>query len=116
MESEQVKITFNVASLDSTGAPLAPAERYEAVSYLYGLLSDRFGGASSFEGFGAWRDDTGAIVREANTFVYSFAPAADVVPEVLEGIARILARRLRQDAVMVSIEPVSSVAFVSADR
>jgi len=37
------------------------------------------------------------------------------VPEVLQGVARILARRLRQDAVLVALEPVLSIDFVGAD-
>lgn len=108
-----VKVTFNIASIDNAGIPLEPTERYDAIQYLCGFLSDRFGGASTYDAFGYWRNDAGEIIREANTFVYSYANAADVVPEVLEGIARILARRLRQDAVLLSVEPTIHVSFVA---
>jgi len=104
------KVTLNIGSVDASGLPLSAEVRANALHFALAELSRLYGGASSFEGNGAWLNGAGALVSEPNTFVFSFGEnvqASDVVP-----IAEAIAFQLGQECVLLAIEPVTSVSFI----
>lgn len=104
------RVTINIASLRSDGTLIPDDEREHAQGYVLRRFSRLFGGASAYEGTGAWADGDGHIVAERNTFVFSYADSID--ERQLERIARTVKAALAQDSVMLAVDEGASVSFV----
>lgn len=76
------------------------------------VLLDNFGGFSSYEGTGAWRDDNGKVYKEPHwAFEVAFARDAKKVADLVN-IARWLANAARQDCIYLKT-PDGLVHFIN---
>jgi hypothetical protein len=92
---------------ESQGAALQPGERAAVLANVISRMVSVFGGATTHEADGHWRNAAGAVVSEPVTVVSSYT--GDVSPtqaeRVMSGLAATVKATLRQECVMVSSAP-----------
>lgn len=91
-------------ALDNDGRDL-----FEAHRELQAILLDKFGGFTSHEGLGGWKDNHRKLYKE-RVIVYEVAMERASAPE-LRDIAVIMVRAARQQSVMI-VTPNGDVEFV----
>lgn len=104
--SENVKIyvpsTFNLETGETIN--LSETEHLNFVKWIEKGLSDRFGGVTTYEAFGSYIMEDGALIREKMTIVQAFADRVnndDI--DLVWYYAVELWRQLNQEAVTVEI-------------
>ncbi len=86
------------------------AERY--VLRVQRSMAKRFGGATAFSASGGWVSQSGYLVTEQVTIVYSFSESLSTGDLIfIKKLATYLKRELRQEAVAVEID--GELVFVS---
>ena len=107
-----LKVTITIPSVMNNGEPVYGREH--VVTAVCASMSHSFGGCTTVDGIGHWKDANGNNVSENVTVATSYVTgdAVKTAREVLTGTAEYLKERCEQDCVLVTIEPVDSVIFV----
>lgn len=109
--TKHVKITVVVPSTHDH-VPVADSHFDQRVETVETALSERFGGATSVDGFGSWVSDDGDLVRERVKLVFTFAQPSDEEVGELRGVVSAWQAEWKQDCVLFTVEPVIEVSFV----
>lgn len=98
------KVTFYIPG--KIGSEIIPINsRLEIINLIVNSLATKFGGATSFESVGYWKDSAGQLVVETITQIYSFYNAEDPFVNIyFEAIAKAIKTNLKQDSVLYTVE------------
>lgn len=69
-------------------------------------LSNRFGGATTFDARGSWNDDSGRLIAEDVVVIESVAEGEDAAADEAQRAAKGVKRATDEDAVMWEVRPV----------
>jgi hypothetical protein len=95
------RVAVYVPSTFDVNQPLTEAEHQAAVDDVLRDFSRLFGGATSTRAVGAWQATDGTLVKETVTIVYAFVDLTEAQKAQVKDIARNLAKRFLQEAVLV---------------
>ncbi len=106
------RVTFSIGLSDSKGSPIPLDTRSRLCSQTWSYLVSKFGGYTVTEVSGGWKDPGGKEYREDGLDVWV---NTDKVLGV-DAAALWLAELWGQEAVMVTIESIEAMRYVSRQR
>lgn len=98
-------VLLNIASVRSDGTDIPQEQRDRVKRYALAELTALYGGASSFDGEGAWAGPIG-LVREGNSYVWSFV-TGPARKKSLRKLAETVRDALAQDSTMLAVLELS---------
>lgn len=90
-------------TVPSKSPALGTLDHKSLVSFVTGGMIDIFGGCTSFQGQGSWKDDKGKVISENVTVVYSYGTPGHVNETHLRQLAAHLCSKAGQDCVLVEV-------------
>jgi hypothetical protein len=97
------KVVVYIPSTRNVSQLLSEVEQEAEVNGVLSKFAKMFGGSTSTRATGAWITESGDLVKEEVTLVYSFVDVTETVEVSVKAIAAGLAKRLQQEAVLVEI-------------
>ncbi len=95
-----------VPSVDEDGRNLDHAQRDRILNLVCETLSREFGGATTYDGNGYYRNGLGVLVLEPVTIVETITEEEPT--DILRNIADYVKLTLRQECVLFSVQPIRS--------
>jgi hypothetical protein len=99
------KVTLYIPSTKNVSEALAVSEKNSIIADALAFLSKQFGGATALEAKGAWISESGDLVTESVTLVYSFSGQfGETEHKIVWAYAEGLKEKLSQEAIAVEID------------
>jgi hypothetical protein len=99
------KVTLYIPSTKNISETLSENEQSIVIQDALSFLSKQFGGATALEAKGAWLSESGDLVTESVTLVYSFCEQfGEAEHKIVWAFAEGLKEKLSQEAIAVEID------------
>jgi len=100
---------------DRDGVAITEPDLCLALANIRGVVAAEFGGYTETAAQGGWKNDAGELVLEPSIMLSTVTDRSNVEYRATK-LAGYMARQLNQSAVMVTIEPLQTVAFIGQEQ